>query len=143
MGGYDFPGSNSSVDLNALTGWIPERKSLSDKDAIILHKILGERMATGHVLATMATGELSEEMEEKSGLVPTHAYALLGIRSVGNLKFVKLKNPWAEQSWKGSGILEPLADALVSQGRRGTLQRQIFFKRSKKLDARNDESTSI
>lgn len=110
MGGYDFPGSNSSVDLNALTGWIPERKSLSDKDAIILHKILGERMATGHVLATMATGELSEEMEEKSGLVPTHAYALLGIRSVGNLKFVKLKNPWAEQSWKGPGILGQLID---------------------------------
>ena len=101
MGGYDFPGSNSSIDLNALTGWIPERKSLKEKNAINIHQVLQERMKSGQVLATMATGELSDELETKSGLVPTHAYALLDLRSYQNLKFVKLKNPWAEQSWKG------------------------------------------
>lgn len=58
-------------------------------------------MGSGHVLATMATGRLSSDLEEKSGLVPTHAYALLDLRQVGNLRFVKLKNPWAERSWKG------------------------------------------
>ena len=43
----------------------------------------------------------SIDLEDKSGLVPTHAYALLDLRQVGNLRFVKLKNPWAERSWKG------------------------------------------
>lgn len=58
-------------------------------------------MATGHVLATMATGELDDDLEEKSGLVPGHAYALLDLRTHAGLKFVKLKNPWSERRWKG------------------------------------------
>ena len=83
--------------------WIPERKALQDtaNDEGRFFTMLKTRMGTGHVLATMATGRLSSDLEEKSGLVPTHAYALLDMRQVGNLRFVKLKNPWAERSWKG------------------------------------------
>ena len=51
----------------------------------------------------MATiGDLSEELESKSGLVPGHAYALLGLRKVGDKRFVKLKNPWSEKRWLGA-----------------------------------------
>lgn len=37
-------------------------------------------MQKGNVLATVATGELSEREAERAGLVPTHAYAVLDVR---------------------------------------------------------------
>ena len=91
MGGYDFPGSNSNIDLYALTGWIPERISLSEKDLnkdATFRKIL-ERYHKGDVLVTVATGEMSDAEADRAGLVATHAYALLDIREV------KVRNPGA------------------------------------------------
>ncbi|KAM3928765.1 calpain-7 [Leptodactylus fuscus] len=105
MGGYDFPGSNSNIDLHALTGWIPERIAMhSDNQAFdkeSTFRMLYQRFHKGDVLITTATGVMSEEEGEKWGLVPTHAYAVLDIREYKTLRFLQLKNPWSHLRWKG------------------------------------------
>ena len=71
--------------MNALTGWIPERIELNESskanpDAIF--RKLFDRFHRGDCLITLATGKMSEEMQKRSGLVETHAYAVIDIRSV-------------------------------------------------------------
>ncbi|XP_044311581.1 calpain-7 isoform X4 [Varanus komodoensis] len=105
MGGYDFPGSNSNIDLHALTGWIPERMAMhSDNQAFNkdnFFRMLYQRFHKGDVLITTATGVMTEEEGERWGLVPTHAYAVLDIREYKGLRFIQLKNPWSHLRWKG------------------------------------------
>lgn len=103
MGGYDFPGSNSNIDLNTLTGWIPERASLKSED--VNHDVLFDRLVSGlekgDVLVTAATGMLSDTDAERAGLVPTHAYAVLDVKKVQGKRLCQLKNPWSHLRWKG------------------------------------------
>ncbi|XP_061383599.1 calpain-7-like isoform X2 [Danaus plexippus] len=105
MGGYDFPGSNSNIDLHALTGWIPERcaiRSEADFNADGLYEIVRARLEAGHVLASVATGDLSDDDAERTGLVASHAYAVLDVRLVNGVKLLKLKNPWSHLRWRGN-----------------------------------------
>ena len=99
MGGYDFPGSNSNIDLHALTNWIPERLSIKGEHTEFRPDIdferMFERLHSGDVLITIATGPLSKEDEERTGLVSTHAYAVLDIRKFKNVRLFQLKNPWS------------------------------------------------
>ncbi|XP_045448055.1 calpain-7-like [Melitaea cinxia] len=106
MGGYDFPGSNSNIDLHALTGWIPERCAIrqgeADFNADALYEIIRSRLERGEVLATVATGPLNDDEAERTGLVATHAYAVLDVRLVNGVKLLKLKNPWSHLRWRGN-----------------------------------------
>jgi calpain-7 len=106
MGGYDFPGSNSNIDLHALTGWIPERVSIQSKDPPFdkeqTFRKMHDRLGKGDVLITVATGDLSETAAERAGLVPTHAYAVLDIKEVKGVRLLLLKNPWSHLRWRGN-----------------------------------------
>lgn len=75
--------------MHALTGWIPERVAIRknepdfNKDA--LFATLESRLAKGDVLVTVATGAMSDFDAERSGLVPTHAYAVMDVRTIKNV----------------------------------------------------------
>ncbi|XP_066592238.1 calpain-7-like isoform X2 [Prorops nasuta] len=106
MGGYDFPGSNSNIDLHALTGWIPERWAIRPNDADFNKDSLFEKLLLGfhkgEVLVTVATGELTDLDAERTGLVPTHAYAVLNIKKINGKRLFQLKNPWSHLRWRGN-----------------------------------------
>ncbi|KAL4079236.1 hypothetical protein J3A83DRAFT_4456252, partial [Scleroderma citrinum] len=80
MGGYDFPGSNSAIDLHALTGWIPE--------LIDLHNTSFERERTwsrlmsgfrnGHCVLTVGTDSKTARKIKGMKLLPSHNYAVIG-----------------------------------------------------------------
>lgn len=131
MGGYDFPGSNSvseniiflnsvqhlyclvlkiicfqNIDLHALTGWIPERVAIRTSDVDFnrdsLFTTLETRMTKGDVLVTVATGNFSDAEADRTGLVSTHAYAVMDVRTVNGERLLQLKNPWSHLRWKGN-----------------------------------------
>ncbi|KAH7055137.1 hypothetical protein BKA57DRAFT_245153 [Linnemannia elongata] len=103
MGGYDFPGSNSGIDLYALTGWIPEhlfiKETNFDMDKQWKRMVNGQR--NGVALVTIATGHMTDEEADRLGLVPTHAYAVLDLKEVQGLRLLQVKNPWSHKRWKG------------------------------------------
>ncbi|KAJ2669294.1 cysteine protease [Coemansia sp. RSA 1085] len=103
MGGYDFPGSNSSTDLHVLTGWIPEHIFVQDQafDALQTWERMYDGLHSGNVLLTIATGEMSSDVASALGLVPSHAYAVLDARDVCGHRLLMVKNPWSSLRWTG------------------------------------------
>ncbi|KAJ2774228.1 cysteine protease, partial [Coemansia nantahalensis] len=103
MGGYDFPGSNSSTDLHVLTGWIPEHVFVQDQafDADQTWARMHDGLRDGDVLLTIATGEMGNGLAAALGLVPSHAYAVLDAREAGGHRLLMVKNPWSSLRWTG------------------------------------------
>lgn len=111
-GGYDFPGSNSGVDLFSLTGWIPERIFFPENPSKVRDfetptERAWERVHSansyGDCLITASTSsDISEKMADQVGLVTGHAYAVLSvIKTTNGTRLLQLKNPWAHRGWKG------------------------------------------
>ena len=76
-GGYEFIGSNSSRDLYALTGWLPEKIDLKTYDRNKLWNRISKGYKNNDCLITIGTGLIYDE--EKIGLVSNHAYGVLEI----------------------------------------------------------------
>jgi calpain-7 len=75
-----------NVDLHALTGWIPERIQVKSSEPDFNVDAIFDKLLThlhkGDILVTVATGQLSEAEADRSGLVPSHAYAVLDVRKI-------------------------------------------------------------
>lgn len=77
--------------MHTLTGWIPERVSIRPNDPSFnkeaLFSILESRMSKGDALVTVATGDLPDSEADRTGLVSTHAYAVLDVRTVNGVSY--------------------------------------------------------
>lgn len=89
-----------------MTGWIPERITLRGNDDGFdsngVFNRLKEGFHEGRCLITVATGELSDAECERTGLVSTHAFAVINLAEINGVKLIMLKNPWSHLRWKGN-----------------------------------------
>ncbi|GAA5834962.1 hypothetical protein JCM11251_002073 [Rhodosporidiobolus azoricus] len=116
MGGYEFVGSNSANDLYALSGWLPESVSLRSG---LRSEQTWTRISKGYNLGkcvlTLGTGKAPDEVLSQAGLVPSHNYAVVGLREQQGRREVVLINPWRTTStlesdrWI-SGLRQALTD---------------------------------
>lgn len=102
-GGYGFPGSNSGIDLHAMTGWIPEHLLIGDAafNRADVFQRLRDAHASGNAMITIATGSLKQAGADagRLGLIADHAYAVLDMRERPGQRecpqrLMKLRNPW-------------------------------------------------
>jgi len=100
-GGYHFPGSITSFDIYALTGWPPEEISLQTTPQPGLWNILTQGKGKGQCVVAAGTRSMSPEQEEACGLSSSHAYAILEVGVFEGYKLLLLKNPWSSKRWRG------------------------------------------
>ncbi|KAG2063826.1 hypothetical protein BDR04DRAFT_1235377 [Suillus decipiens] len=91
MGGYDFLGSNSAIDLHVLTGWIPEHIEL--QSASFERERTWSRIITafprGDCMMTIGTNDKNYDIHTVK-LLPSHAYAVTDIKETNDERWVTL-----------------------------------------------------
>ncbi|KJA22940.1 hypothetical protein HYPSUDRAFT_138453, partial [Hypholoma sublateritium FD-334 SS-4] len=86
MGGYDFPGSNSSIDLHALAGWIPEHVDLqgSSFERETTWERIESGFTSGDCVVTLGTGPAANAQWRNTPLLPSHSYAVIDVYENAN-----------------------------------------------------------
>ncbi|KAL1938518.1 hypothetical protein VTO73DRAFT_11541 [Trametes versicolor] len=113
-GGYDFIGSDSSTDLHALAGWIPEHVDIrsSGFQPEKTWSRLAEGYHAGDCVLTLGTGERVPEAGTPVSLLPAHCYAVIGVRNDEHRRLT-IFDPWV-QTHPGDGYQEvPPSDSRV------------------------------
>ncbi|KAJ7603725.1 hypothetical protein B0H17DRAFT_1222383 [Mycena rosella] len=122
MGGYDFPGSNSSIDLHALVGWIPEHleiKSPSFERERTWARIVDAFFA-GQCMLTVGTGVGTDISWRGINLLPSHSYAVIDVKEDDASRGFTVLDSWiqahdesATETDQTSRVLEiPWSDVL-------------------------------
>ena len=79
------------------------RNKTANADVIWRQLMNGER--NGFIMTAGTSGDTYNLDLEEKGLVPGHAYTLLGVKEVqtssGKVKLVHLRNPWGNGEWSG------------------------------------------
>ncbi|KAG7091220.1 hypothetical protein E1B28_010271 [Marasmius oreades] len=101
MGGYDFLGSNSSIDLHTLIGWIPEHlniKSSTFERERTWTRLIDGFTRVGGCMVTVGTGKDQQSSQIPFKLLASHSYAVIDIRADGNERIVTILDPWVRPS---------------------------------------------
>ncbi|CAE6350543.1 unnamed protein product, partial [Rhizoctonia solani] len=88
---------NSSIDLHAITSWIPEHMYLNGNDfqREKSWKRIYDGFINGKALLTLGTGEtVTSEDRWKDVLIAAHNYAIVGLEDDGTTQNLKVLNPW-------------------------------------------------
>ncbi|KDE09604.1 hypothetical protein MVLG_00012 [Microbotryum lychnidis-dioicae p1A1 Lamole] len=96
MGTYDFAGSNSGIDVHALTGWIPEHISLNSNFRSEKNwQRLVKGWKAGTCVLTLGTGKSPQE-----GWESRHSYAVTDLTETKDgHRHVRFVNPWRATMW--------------------------------------------
>ncbi|TFK45065.1 hypothetical protein BDQ12DRAFT_674049 [Crucibulum laeve] len=104
MGGYDFPGSNSSIDLHALAGWIPDhieiRSSRFEREKSWERVLDG--FTSGHCVVTVGTGTYSGLRWRNIELLPSHSYAVVNVVETEEERTFTVLDSWVRPSDDGN-----------------------------------------
>ncbi|KAJ8517520.1 hypothetical protein ONZ45_g5319 [Pleurotus djamor] len=119
MGGYDFPGSNSSIDVHALTGWIPEHieiKSPGFESERTWTRIF-EGFSTGQCLLTLGTGSTEFVYWRVFEMLGSHSYAVIGVNEHEESRWLVVLDSWTssqgdEEMPKSKTLEIPWVDVL-------------------------------
>lgn len=98
MGGYDFPGSNSSIDLHAIAGWIPEHIEI--KGSRFEREKTWDRVMSGfkngHCLVTLGTGTRSNVVWEGVEVLASHSYAVIDVDESEGIRTLAVLDTWVK-----------------------------------------------